>query len=207
MPFNPYQHPLHRMMRAMRGPRRRGGEDEALARGRKFGADDLQLLLLALISEKSCHGYELIKELASRSNGYYSPSPGVIYPALVHLEETGQVTVASHGKRKCYSLADAGRERLAIHREHVELTLAKLVHIGRKMELARRAYVGEEIGEDGAAGWTRELIEARRALKHALLLRDQAGPDEQRRIAAILQRAAAEIAAARKPEDMHESRT
>ena len=198
MPCNPYRHPIRRMLRAMRGSHRRGGDDGALARGRKFGSDDLQLLLLALINERSCHGYELIKELSARSNGYYSPSPGVAYPALTRMEEAGQVTASSHGKRKCYAIADAGRERLALHREHVELTLAKLTHIGRKMELARRAYAGEEIGEDGAAGWTRELIEARHALKHALLLRDQAEPDEQRRIAAILQRAVAEIAGAEK---------
>ncbi|MBM2884032.1 PadR family transcriptional regulator, partial [Chromobacterium phragmitis] len=108
-------------------------------------------------------------------------------------EELGQVTVAASGNRKCYSIAQPGQNRLAEQKEHVELMLAKLRHIGRKMELARRAYAGEEIGEDGAAGWTKEMIEARRALKHALLLRDHADAEEQRRIAAILQRATAEI--------------
>lgn len=180
----------------MRASRRAGGEAEVLARGRKFSADDLQLLLLALIAERACHGYELIKELAVLSNGYYSPSPGVAYPALSSLEATGHVAAASDGKRRRYSITDAGRERLAEGRERAQLMLAKLVHIGRKMELARRAYAGEEIGEDGAAGWTKELIDARRALKRALLLRDQAAPDEQRRIAAILQRATDEIVGA-----------
>ncbi|WP_052941689.1 PadR family transcriptional regulator [Chromobacterium subtsugae] len=169
------------------------GDSEHLSRGRKFSSDDLQLLLLALIAERPSHGYELIKALASRSNGYYSPSPGMVYPALTYLEETGHVTVASSGNRKCYSIAEPGRLHLAVNREHVERMLAKLEHIGRKMELARRAYAGEEIGEEGAAGWVRELIEARRALKHALLLRDKADADEQRRIADILQRATAEI--------------
>ncbi|OHX10379.1 hypothetical protein BI347_21575 [Chromobacterium sphagni] len=201
---SPSQRPnsLRRLLQAMTGHHRRGGgrrhahyagDNEHLSRGRKFSSDDLQLLLLALIAERSSHGYELIKELAGRSNGYYSPSPGMVYPALTYLEEVGHVTVASSGNRKCYSIAESGHQHLAVKREHVGLMLAKLNHIGRKMELARRAYAGEEIGEDGAAGWIKELIEARRALKHALLLRDKADSCEQRRIAEILQRAATEI--------------
>ncbi|MGC0152665.1 PadR family transcriptional regulator [Chromobacterium vaccinii] len=169
------------------------GGDGELSRGRKFSAEDLQLLLLALIAEQASHGYELIKELAARSNGYYSPSPGMVYPALTYLEEIGQVTVEPAGNRKRYSIADAGRNELGLQRERADLMLAKLSHIGRKMELARRAYAGEEIGDEGAAGWTREMIEARRALKRTLLLRDNADAAEQNRIAAILQRATAEI--------------
>ncbi|UTH73785.1 PadR family transcriptional regulator [Chromobacterium sp. IIBBL 290-4] len=193
---NMWTHPLA-WLRANGMERRRGGHrgggDGEMTRGRKFGAEDLQLLLLALISERPAHGYELIKELAARSNGYYSPSPGMVYPALTYLEELSQVTVEAHGNRKSYSLAPEGMSRLDSQREHVDLMLAKLRHVGRKMELARRAYAGEEIGEQGAAGWTKEMIEARRALKHALLLRDDADEAEQQRIAAILRRATAEI--------------
>ncbi len=57
--------------------------------GRKFDAADLQLIILALLSEQPRHGYELIKTLEERSGGFYVPSPGVIYPALTYLEETG----------------------------------------------------------------------------------------------------------------------
>jgi hypothetical protein len=55
--------------------------------GRKLAAADLQLLILALLAEKPSHGYELIKELEERSGGFYSPSPGMIYPALTYIEE------------------------------------------------------------------------------------------------------------------------
>jgi len=51
---------------------------------------------------------------------------------------------------------------------------------------------GEE-GPRGRGGWSTELSDARHALKHALMTRAGAGADEQRRIAAILVRAAAEI--------------
>jgi hypothetical protein len=50
---------------------------------RRLGAGDLQLLLLLLLQENPRHGYELIKELEQRTSGYYSPSPGVIYPRAI----------------------------------------------------------------------------------------------------------------------------
>lgn len=190
------------------GPGGFSDEGDGFPRGRRFTSDDLQLLLLALIGERPSHGYELIKAIEAHSNGYYSPSPGMVYPALTYLEELGYVTVQMEGNRKRYELADAGRGYLAANRERADLMLAKLGHIARKMDMVRRAFAGEAGGDTGgnaggdefgaaasagSHGWLPEFIEARRALKHALLLRDNASPDEQRRIAAILARATAEI--------------
>jgi DNA-binding PadR family transcriptional regulator len=170
-----------------------GGEGDGFPRGRKFTSDDLQLLLLALLDAQPSHGYELIKALETRSNGFYSPSPGMVYPALTYLEELGYVTVQLEGNRKRYELAEPGRAHLADNRERVELMLAKLTHIARKMDSVRRAFAGEEPLDPSEGGWLPELIEARRGLKHALLRRDNAPAAEQRRIAAILARATAEI--------------
>ena len=170
-----------------------GGDGDGFPRGRKFSSDDLQLLLLALLDAQPSHGYELIKALETRSNGFYSPSPGMVYPALTYLEEIGFVTVQLEGNRKRYELADAGRQHLADNRERAEMMLAKLNHIARKMDSVRRAFAGEEPLDPSEGGWLPELIEARRALKHALFRRDNVPADEQRRIAAILARATAEI--------------
>lgn len=172
-----------------------GGFDggEGFPRGRKFSSDDLQLLLLALLKDKPSHGYELIKALETRSNGFYSPSPGMVYPALTYLEELGYVTVELEGNRKRYAPAEPGQAHLAAHRERVDLMLAKLTHIARKMDSVRRALAGEDPAEVEEGGWVPELIQARRALKTALFRRDAVPADEQRRIAAILQRATREI--------------
>ncbi|MEI2432915.1 PadR family transcriptional regulator [Lysobacter yananisis] len=172
-----------------------GGFDdgEGFARGRKFSSDDLQLLLLALLEDKPSHGYELIKALETRSNGFYSPSPGMVYPALTYLEELGYVTVELEGNRKRYALDAPGAEHLAANRERVDLMLAKLSHIARKMDSVRRALAGEDPADPSEGGWLPELIQARRALKTALFRRDDVPADEQRRIAAILQRATREI--------------
>jgi DNA-binding PadR family transcriptional regulator len=175
------------------GPGGFGGDGDGFPRGRKFSSDDLQLLLLSMIDAQPSHGYELIKALETRSNGFYSPSPGMVYPALTYLEELGYVTVQLEGNRKRYELSETGREYLATNRDRVELMLAKLAHIARKMDSVRRAFAGEEPADISEGGWLPELNEARRALKHALLRRDNAPAAEQRRIAAILMRAANEI--------------
>lgn len=98
---------------------RRGG-------GRVFGHGGLRLVLLQLIADKPRHGYELIKAIEDRLGGSYSPSPGVIYPTLTLLEETGHVTVAADGGRKLHTLTDAGREHLAAHRDEVDTLLARM---------------------------------------------------------------------------------
>ncbi len=175
------------------GDRFGDGFGDGFGRGRKFTSEDLQLMLLALIAERPSHGYELIKALDARSNGFYSPSPGMVYPALTYLEELGYVSVEAQGNRKSYSLSEEGSAWLAANRERADLMLARLTHVARKMDVMRRAFAGEEAPDAAEGGWVRELIEARRALKRALLLRTEAKPDEQRRIAAILARATAEI--------------
>jgi DNA-binding PadR family transcriptional regulator len=171
------------------------GDDETLPRGRQFSADDLQLLLLALLAEQPSHGYELIKALDTRSNGFYSPSPGMVYPALTYLEEVGFVTVQAEGNRKRYALNDAGRAHLDSQRERVDLLFARLTHLARKMEFMRRAFAGEapRDTQDEFQGWQPEFVDARLALKRALLRKSNAAADEQRRIADILRRATDEI--------------
>src|SRR5277367_1130133 len=91
----------------------------AFGRGRKLGSADLQLLLLALLAERPSHGYELIKALDERSNGYYAPSPGMVYPALTYLEEIGHASVEAEGTKKRYTISEAGLDHLEKNRAAV----------------------------------------------------------------------------------------
>ncbi len=177
--------------------------------GRKLGSADLQLLILAMLAEKPRHGYELIKALDERSSGYYSPSPGMVYPALTYLEELGHATVAAEGAKKLYSITAAGQQHLDGNRAMVDAILEQLAWIGGKMDHVRRALSGEagESAEDfDAAGRhgrghhvAAEVRQARRNLKSALIEKFDAPLPEQRRIAAILERATAEIRGQSKP--------
>ncbi|KAG1453732.1 hypothetical protein G6F57_015663 [Rhizopus arrhizus] len=77
-----------------------GGDGRGFTRGRRVSADDLQLMLLGLLEQSPSHGYELIKALGTLSNGFYTPSPGMVYPALTYLEELGYATVVQEGAKK-----------------------------------------------------------------------------------------------------------
>jgi DNA-binding PadR family transcriptional regulator len=185
-----------------RGDRGGFGDDDSFTRGRKFTGEDLQLMLLALIAEAPRHGYELIKALETRSNGFYAPSPGMVYPALTYLEELGFVTVQQEGNRKRYEIAEAGRAHLAANKDQVDMILAKLSYVAHRMESVRRAYAAEaeaEAEDEGgtsthdAGDWHPKLQQARYAIKLALLRTLDADESEQQRVAEILLRAAAEI--------------
>jgi DNA-binding PadR family transcriptional regulator len=172
-----------------------------LSRGRKFGSDDLQLLLLALLADAPTHGYELIKLLETRSNGFYRPSPGMVYPSLTYLEEIGYARISAVGNRKSYSLTDEGQAYLAAHRERVEVIWAKLNFLGKKMNLVRNA-LAADAGEDPRLERSRrpEFLSAFHGLRILLFDRKHVSAEEQLRIAGVLERAAAEIAATSDPD-------
>ena len=80
--------------------------------GRFFGRGDMKFALLHLLRERSMYGYEMIKALEERSGGFYTPSPGSIYPTLQMLEERGFVSAAEVEGKKVYSITDTGRALL-----------------------------------------------------------------------------------------------
>lgn len=178
----------HRFGRGGHGFFGRGGDEFPGAR--RLSSQDLQLVILALLAEKPAHGYELIKIIEERSEGFYTPSPGVIYPALTYLEEVGHTSVAQDGGRKLYSITPQGEAYLAEQRGTADAILQALSRIGRRMDEVREAFAGVS---DLDADASDELHRARHNLKRAL--RSKLGSDsaEARRIASILDRAAADI--------------
>ncbi|AUW43793.1 PadR family transcriptional regulator [Rhizobium leguminosarum] len=166
--------------------------------GRKFAAGDLQLVILALLAEQPRHGYELIKLLEERSGGFYVPSPGVIYPALTYLEETGLAEVEVEGAKKLYRITEAGRGRIEENRAMILHTFAKLERIGEKMAHVKRVFEADrhsaDEGDDGDfmqdGG---DIRAARMLLRSAMRMRYPWSKPEAARIAGILERAATEI--------------
>ncbi len=89
------------------GPFGPGGE------GRVFGRGDMKFVVLGLLQERPMHGYEMIKALEEKSGGFYTPSPGSIYPTLQMLEEGGYVTGNEVEGKKVYTITESGRALLA----------------------------------------------------------------------------------------------
>src|SRR5277367_4539298 len=110
-------------------------------RGSKMLASgDLQLIILALLSEKPRHGYEIIKQVEEHSSGTYSPSPGMVYPGLTYLEEMGFAASESEGTKKLYKITEAGTEYFNKNRAGVEDVLEQLARFGKKMADFQKRY-------------------------------------------------------------------
>lgn len=76
--------------------------------------------ILHLLKEKSMHGYQIMKELESRSDGLYSASAGTIYPALQELLEKELINLESDLEKKIYFITEDGKERLKELRKREE---------------------------------------------------------------------------------------
>jgi DNA-binding PadR family transcriptional regulator len=121
----------------------------------------------------------------------------MVYPALTYLEEIGYTVVTAEGNRKRYALNTEGRNYVESNRERIDVIWAKLNFFAERMGLVRRALADEDAGaDDERAGRhpLRALMEARAKLKEQLMSQRHASPEEQLRIAGVLERAAAEIA-------------
>jgi len=75
---------------------------------RMFHRGDFKYLILDLLKTKPRYGYEVIRELEERFHGFYSPSPGVVYPTLQYLEDTGHVTSREQDGKKVYTITQEG---------------------------------------------------------------------------------------------------
>jgi DNA-binding PadR family transcriptional regulator len=179
-----------------------GGFGDSFRIGRMLASGDLRLIALYLIEQQPRHGYDLIKAIEEKTGGIYVPSPGVIYPALTFLEEAGYVTSTAEANKRLYTITEEGKTHLADNRAAVETTLAHLSRIGEQFSKVRERW------EEAERSWHEppprpdrdmedvepEVNEARKHLKQAIKeAAKNRDPENQRRLADILRRAAEEI--------------
>ena len=92
-------------------------------------------MLLTLIAEQARHGSDLIKAIEERSGGHYSPSPGVIYPALAMLADEGLIAEQESGdQRRKFAITPAGEAVLAEETEQVDRAMERLDALGEHAE-------------------------------------------------------------------------
>ncbi len=168
--------------RGLRGRDREGfGFGRGPGRGERFlEQGDLKWLILDMLAVQPRHGYEVIKAIEDLFNGQYSPSPGIVYPTLTFLEETGLVASEQLGSKKLYSLTDEGRASL-------EENASPLKAMKERIEAIRVRFGGPPAPE---------LMRAMGNLRGALQVRLAKGtmsPETLANITGALDRAASEI--------------
>ena len=83
-------------------------------------------LATANCGRSASHGYELIKEIETLTQGNYSPSPGVIYPTLDLLQDQGLISVEDDNGRKKIVISEEGKQLHAENQEHLAHIQARL---------------------------------------------------------------------------------
>jgi DNA-binding PadR family transcriptional regulator len=77
-------------------------------------------LILAVLSERPAHGYEVIEQLGIRSGGMFELPEGTVYPALYRLEAAGLLSSTreqvSGRERRVYRATRKGRASLTERR-------------------------------------------------------------------------------------------
>ena len=91
-------------------------------------------LLLCLLNEQPMYGYQIVKELGSRSQGYFKFKEGTLYPALHRLEKSGLITgkwqmLPNGRQRRYYHITTKGETKLAAEKTqwHDFLTALRLI--------------------------------------------------------------------------------
>ena len=75
-------------------------------------------LLLSLLEGQPMYGYQIVKELETRSQGYFRFKEGTLYPALHRLEKAGLITgtwqmLPNGRQRRYYHITAKGQAELS----------------------------------------------------------------------------------------------
>ncbi len=87
----------------------------------KLVKNSIDSLLLCLTSQRPMYGYQIIKELEDKSQGYFKYKEGTLYPALHRLEKVGLLAgkwelTAGGRQRRYYHISEKGSGILADRR-------------------------------------------------------------------------------------------
>lgn len=146
---------------------RRGGGGGGGRRGPLFGRIELGRVLLKLIADEPRHGYDLIRAIEELTHGDYSPSPGVVYPALSLLEDVGRIAIQpGEGTRKIYAITQEGHDYLERHADSVEELFDRLEKKGEGRRRSARPELGRAVGNlmtalrnrAASEGWNEALL-------------------------------------------------
>jgi DNA-binding PadR family transcriptional regulator len=179
-----------------------------LRAAKMFAAGDLQLIILSLLSEKPRHGYDIIKALEEHSSGLYTPSPGMVYPALTYLEEAGYAVSEADGNKKLFKITPEGSDHFAKNKSTADEALSNLALFGQKMAKVREQMASDEAESAEDERWAgnprdqakkewrhmkMELHEIKHELKAAIFEKLGASTEEKKRVLDVLRKAIAEI--------------
>lgn len=168
------------------GPGPRGWWPGPGGPGPRARRGDVRVAVLALLAEEPRHGYQVIQDIAARTDGVWRPSAGAVYPALAQLEDEGLVRGEEADGRKVFHLTPSGRDYVAARQEEIDAVwdsvsggvptaTADVMDIGRQLAMATSEVLRS--GTEEQARQARDVLaEAKRAMYRILAEDPPAGP-------------------------------
>jgi DNA-binding PadR family transcriptional regulator len=72
----------------------------------------IRMGILILLNKKPSHGYEIMKEINTRTKGFWQPTAGGVYPILRDLENSGYIEgqwqIQKNRRLKVYKITESG---------------------------------------------------------------------------------------------------
>lgn len=162
------------------GPMQFGPGGPKFARGPRVRRGDVRAAILDLLGEgQPWNGYQIIQEIAARTDGMWRPSAGSVYPALQQLEDEGLVTAAAgDDRRRMYTLTEAGRTYVEAHADELRASWDAVTGSVDDAEFELRDTVKQvivavtQVAQAGSAAQVAQagkiLVDTRRALYRIL---------------------------------------
>jgi DNA-binding PadR family transcriptional regulator len=140
-------------------------------RGPRARRGDVRAAILDLLAEgNSWNGYQIIQEIAERTNGVWRASAGSVYPALQQLEDEGLISPEGEGRRRMYTLTEEGRAYAEAHADELHRSWDSAAGMADEAafelgDMIRQLMMA--VMEVRRSGSSSQLAEARRVLTEA----------------------------------------
>lgn len=126
-------------------------------RGPKVRRGDVRSAILDVVrtaqwNGEHVNGYQVIQQIAERSNGAWRPSPGSVYPTVQQLEDEGLLQTVEQGGRRSLRLTTAGEEYVAERADELSAVWAPF-ETPEADEDGEHADLRPEIGQVMSAVW------------------------------------------------------
>jgi DNA-binding PadR family transcriptional regulator len=113
----------------------------------------LAVLEAAAAAGEPVNGYQVIQQIAERSNAAWRPSPGSVYPTIQQLQDEGLVETDDERGRKSLRLTAEGTAYVAEHGDELAAVWAPFERAQQKASTGASGDLKSEIGQVMSAVW------------------------------------------------------
>ena len=119
---------------------------------------DVRLAILSALADAAdrgepVNGYQVIQQIADRSNGTWRPSPGSVYPTIQQLADEGLVETDDERGRKTLRLTAEGGRYVTERTDELEAVWAPFERAQQRSSTGTSGDLKSEIGQVMSAVW------------------------------------------------------